>query len=493
MERRTFIQGAALIAASPLSAIADDALGNVKPEPAWTIGYRSVTTDSREADSVPIVGKIPEALRGTLYRNGPARHDRGSQRYHHWLDGDGMVQAYRVSDQGISHQAKYVHTDKYLAEEQAGRFTRMGYGTHFPDMEAPVNTDELNTANTSVLYLADELLALWEGGSAFRIQPGTLNTLGKKNWRSDLAGVPFSAHPKIEPDGTLWNFGAVGNANLLVLYRISAKGELQKAEAIPVPQLPMVHDFVVTEKHLVFLLHPFKVDPQKLAQGKSIGESYVWEPQKGLRVLTIAKDDWSKRRFYETESGFVYHFGNAWEDKQGVIRLSCMLAGDDILFQRGFDNMQGKYTYVPGARITLMKIDPNTGKVSVEQMPEDAEFPSIDSRHVGRHYQQLVNISRSPDKRTFGFDRVQRRNVETGSLDFYQYGAEFVLEEHLLVPDLSSGKEGAGWIVGSALDTKKQATVLSVFDAMALHNGPIAQAYLPYAMPMGIHGQFVRA
>ncbi|HEY9741210.1 MAG TPA: carotenoid oxygenase family protein, partial [Coleofasciculaceae cyanobacterium] len=37
---------------------------------------------------LPILsGKIPEGLRGSLYRNGPGRLERGGVRVGHWFDG----------------------------------------------------------------------------------------------------------------------------------------------------------------------------------------------------------------------------------------------------------------------------------------------------------------------------------------------------------------------------------------------------------------------
>jgi carotenoid cleavage dioxygenase len=237
MGRRGFLQSlAAASVVSPIASYAAEAMGLAASppgsNPAWSLGFRSIDQDELNAGLLSIEGKLPQALRGALYRNGPARYERGRLRYHHWFDGDGMAQAYRFTDQGISHHAKYIHTEKYRAEEKAGKFTRAAFGTIFPGIPSPPSADSVNVANISMLVHADELLALWEGGSAYRLNLDTLQALGKKTWREDLAGAPFSAHPKVDPDGTLWNFGAIGQNDLLVLYRISPRGVLQKAEAI---------------------------------------------------------------------------------------------------------------------------------------------------------------------------------------------------------------------------------------------------------------------
>src|ERR1017187_5867100 len=84
----------------------------------WTVGYRSMDTDRISGEAL-MTGRLPAGLRGTLFRNGPARHERGGQRYGHRWDGDGMVQRFSFSDRGVSHLGQYVHTEKYVAESES--------------------------------------------------------------------------------------------------------------------------------------------------------------------------------------------------------------------------------------------------------------------------------------------------------------------------------------------------------------------------------------
>ena len=46
------------------------------------------------------------------------------------------------------------------------------------------------------------------------------------------------------------------------------------------------------------------------------------------------------------------------------------------------------------------------------------------------------------------------------------------------------------WLLGTTFDARRQATVLNVLDAAHVADGPIAQAVLPYALPLGFHGNF---
>ena len=48
------------------------------------LGWQGVRTDRLEC-TARIEGRLPEALRGTFYRNGPAVHERFGMRYQHLL------------------------------------------------------------------------------------------------------------------------------------------------------------------------------------------------------------------------------------------------------------------------------------------------------------------------------------------------------------------------------------------------------------------------
>src|SRR5262245_19811747 len=142
MNRRQFLLGSAAAAASALLP----RLGRPAGEDAWAKGFADglrrdpylrgfagISEDALVTRKLSLDGVLPAALRGTFYRNGPARYERAGLRYHHWFDGDGMVHAFRFTDDGISHVGRFVHTEKYLAETKAGKFLLPAFGTRFPD------------------------------------------------------------------------------------------------------------------------------------------------------------------------------------------------------------------------------------------------------------------------------------------------------------------------------------------------------------------------
>ena len=239
----------------PLTSSSADALN-----PAL-LGWRSVETDQLQC-TARIEGRLPAEMQGSFYRNGPAVHERFGLRYRHLFDGDGMVQAFRFDGRGVSHRARVLATPKLVREIEAGRRLFSGFATPVVDSAPVRRADDINTANNSVLDHHGELLALWEGGSASVLDRETLQWQRFKVWGEGLEGLPLTADPKVEPDGTLWAFGYnLVPVRALVLYHIAADGTVVKAQTLDPGPLGMVHDFVVTARHLIIAIPPLVYRP----------------------------------------------------------------------------------------------------------------------------------------------------------------------------------------------------------------------------------------
>lgn len=476
MNRRNFLTAAAVISGSaPLLARADGgAAGFLRQleKDRSLLAVRGVTGDLAPL-SATMIGRLPAALQGTLYRNGPGRNDRGSLRYRHWFDGDGLMHAWSLGAGTVSHQARFVRTTKYVAEERARAFKYAAFGTPSPERQPIESADSLNVANTSVMRLGDELLALWEGGSAWRLDPRTLESRGPKRWSEDLEGASFSAHPKVDPDGTVWNFGVVSTRKALVIYKIAATGALTKSALVELPFASMMHDFVVTERHLVFPMPSLAFDIDRMKAGQSFLDSHVWRPELGMPVLVVDKRDLSKRRWHQLPAGFNFHLGNAWEDTAGNISFDVALSADDKVLRSFGDLMRGEYRDGANPSLALVKL-PTAGEPVIERTGLSTEFPRIDPRLVGKRNRQLWSVARSPAKTGFGFDSVLGFDLDTGKTERFDYGNQVLAEEHLFVPDPAGRGERDGWLLGTSLDTQAGVTRLSVFDARSLSQGSIA-------------------
>ncbi len=452
---------------------------------------RGLSGESLDAQAV-IEGRLPAALNGRYFRNGPGLMQRGTQRYRHWFDGDGLVQAWTLADGRASHRARFVQTEKFRAEQQAGRFLLPAFGTAIPAQRPVRGPDSVNAANTSVLMQGDHLYALWEGGSAYELDPATLATRGVKTWAPELRGMPFSAHPKVEPDGTVWNFGTANGR--LVLYEIDAAGSVRRHAVLDDIVAPaMLHDFAVSQRHLVFLLAPIRLDMAAVRAGQSMLESMRWGGDQPTRVLVIAKSDFSHRRIFEMPAAQVFHFGNAWDDGR-LLRVDYVQGVPLPEFNAGAESMmRGERSGREVSTARLLEIDLQTGRLSLASRDEAVEFPVVDPRVVARRHRFVWYPTAVDTGARWGFNGLMRLNIETGARERFSFGNDVVVEEHVLVPRPGSTREGEGWLVGMGYDVKRRRSFFSVFDALRLADGPVALAWLPYWVPYGFHGKFQAA
>ena len=456
------------------------------------LGFASARGEQLAAPMTTRSGRLPPDLTGTLWRNGPAEHERFGHRYGHWFDGDGMVQDFTFSGTGVSHRARILDTPKRGRETRAGRRMLPAFGTLPPNSAGIDRPDDMNVANTSMLAHAGDLMALWEGGSALSVDPVTLAAGQFIEWSPELAGVPFSAHPRVEPDGTLWNIGfsPVPRPTLL-FFHIGRTGHLIKANIMPIEPLGMVHDFVVTARHLVLMLTPFVLEPDRFSTGRvSFLDAHVWRPDLATRVLAIEKDTLRLARRYELPPGFHFHHGNGWEE-DGTIRLDLCQAPDPEFVLNEFRAvMHGEWRFsstFPSYRHVVLK--PN-GAAQIEQVEQETtEFPRVDQRRIGLRHRMIFALTGAGTEGDWPFQRVARLEPDSGTVDSWSYPGHQLPEEHVFVP--RGEAEGDGWLLGPFLDVGRRVTGLNIFQAMHLADGPVWQGTLPYPLPVGLHGTFL--
>ena len=500
--RRRFNQGvlAALSAAASPFAWAK-AAGNQRAqaferalaERPWLSAYQSVAREEYQANARVTHGRYPEALAGSLYRNGPAKHEVEGFRYAHWFDGDGMLHRYHFDGERVSHRAKLIATHKVVAERQAKRPLYPTFGSVPPNASPVRSPDEMNVANISVLHHNDRLLALWEAGSPYEVDPETLATKGVYAFAPAMAGVPFSAHPRVEADGTLWNFGYFSSAGLIVLWHLDKQGKLVKAGKLALQDMSMPHDFVVTAKHIVLLLTPLHYHEDRPG---SFLDRHEWRPDQPTRIAIIDKNDFDRVQYAELPAQWVFHFSNAWEDAQGHIIFEGARTANPSTMTRSFKSiMSGQAS--EGAPPQLYQYSVNTRNQSAtERMIGETgvqyEFPAINPQRSCIKHSQITLLSGTTGHyaKHGEFNEVRQVDLARQTTEFHRYPEDQIPEEHIFVPRPNSSDEGDGWVIGTTHNWRAQRTEVNVFASGKLADGPIFVAELPYAIPLGLHGKF---
>lgn len=454
---------------------------------------------------LPIVeGALPRELAGTYYRNGPGRVSIGGQRYGHPFDGDGMVVRFHLDRGKVRYRNRYVRTREFVREERAGRMLYRGFGSQRPGgvLANAGRARFKNAANTSVLHHAGTLRALWEGGAPHRLDPRTLDTLGL----DDLGGLlrpeglaqrvlspelPFCAHPAIDPrTGELWGFGAVAGASpRIAVYRIGADGAPLERRFVSIPRLAFVHDFVLTERFLVFLIAPLAFDlPRAMLGLASPVASLRADPAAGTRVLVVPRAG-GEPRLLETRPGFVFHHVAGWDEGPRELVIDTLRmnrfegGGIDVLDPRALRALRPERT-VP----TRMIVDLARGRVHEEvRVDVDVELPTIDPRRRTRPVRVAYAVARPEGWSGLAHPAIARIDLASRDARLRDLAPDLP-GEPLYVPR-PGAPEGEGHLLTIVYRAREHRSELWVLDASDLST--VMRARLPHHVPPGFHGTFV--
>jgi all-trans-8'-apo-beta-carotenal 15,15'-oxygenase len=453
----------------------------------WTLGVADVDADLPLRPLSRISGRLPKGLAGTLYRNGPAKFRRGTSASGHWFDGDGLVRAYTMRPDGTaSFAARFVDTPKRRLETQLGKMVIPGFGTPARKGAVVTSADATNAANTSVLMSGGELLALWEAGSATAMDPISLETRGPKTFRPDLAQMPFLAHPRVEPDGRVWNLGLGGRS--AIIWRIGADGRLESAETIRMPRASYLHDFTATARHLVIVLQPWIQDSAKLP----FVDSLSWRPEQGTQILVIDKDDFSRQRIYELPSFAFFHMADAWEETDGTIRFDiCTEANPSFGASAARALVQGVHEKSPRPILAMIALSPD-GRATLQSSGVAAEFPRTDPRRAGLSRGLTAHVGSYRTDSPFA-QSIGLWDWKAGREDTHAFEGDHLVEEFVMVPKAGGSRERDSWLVGTTLNLKARATELHVLDAARVSAGPVATFRADVPLPVSFHGIFAAA
>ena len=481
MNRRSFLQVAvAGMAATALSSSL--ALGApVK----FARGLRSVPDRGMARRPLRLVaGKMPEGFSGTYYLNGPAKFERGNTQYDHWFDGDGKINAFRFGDEGATHEARFVETPKFKAEQKAGRFLYPGFDTFPPDPAPATKSDDINAANISVLPVGDQLWALWEGGSPTAVKRSDLSTEGLVTLGEGLEGVPFSAHPRVDPQGRIWGFGNSAFTSQLLLYELGPDGSLKRAKVLDDVPPSMVHDFTATEKHLIVGFAPFLIAGY---EGTYL-DRFTWHADKPRFYYVIDKESFEVTRRYELPAAFVFHHFNAWEEADGTIRFaSCAYEDGGFMTEEARDMMKGEpFSGKNEAEFEAITLYPD-GTHKVERDGIKAEFPVCDPRMAG-HRTESFHIGHGSGGNSFSNAYISR-GPDGAITGRWEAEADTHLGEHVAIPR----PDGKVWLIGTQFDSMRGRTLVSLFDGGNVSAGPMALWETPEVIPLPLHGAWVPA
>ena len=460
---------------------------------------RNVQNEYSDILLEPLYGSLPTLLRGVLYRNGPGRNENFGVPYGHPFDGDGLVLRFEFGETGIRYRNRFVRTREYEAEARAGRPLYRSFGTNLPG-GLRKNLARLrfkNAANTSVIRYRDSLLALWEGGLPHALDPRTLSTKAREDFDGTLQNhrssidrwlnpeLPFSAHPKTCPvTGDIFNFGmALGAKPRLYLYRLGPDGEIEK-HSLALPELSFVHDFVLTENHLLFILPRVSFDVPRTLAGLSTPVDSIKTQDRPGNLWVIDRQTFKVVSTASVPSGFIFHFSNGYEEGNEIMLEGCHMPRFPSAKETR-QLLEGQSTEFPKAQLTRYRLA--SGKISREPLePLPAELPEVDARFLTKKHRVTFYASSPLANPTPFLTRIVRRELTGKRVE--QDFAPNMVGEPVFVPHSADATEGSGHLLVMTHCASEERAELHILDAETLEKK--AGFALPHTVPPGFHGFF---
>lgn len=450
-----------------------------------------------------IDGALPPALTGTLFRIGPGKFEVGTTVLRTMFDADGMVSRFILDGSSVRFTNRYVRTQQFRDGLQSGPMRRPGITTQVPGKLLANLQLPANTANTNIVSLAGEMLALWEGGPPHRLDPDTLETLGTNDFKGKLGYVgAFSAHPKWDPvTGEMFNFGLdVFPTPRLRCYRVSPSGQLSQINSVTLWDMGWNHDFALTEKYLVFVLDPIRPNIGQLLRGKRFDESLEYQLTNGSTKFILVPRDGSKPIVIEHAPQTHIHVTNAFQDGADAVVEFVRYESLEFLRQSLHAAMGPKdhpnphhHLVVrewPDSHLVRFRISPS-GKITEEVVSQSAkiEFPQYDWRQSTRNHQ--ITYTAGTLERQGHYNGIFKFDHRTGAMTHCDFGKASVCEP-LFVPRHKDSAQDDGWLLAVNHDLVENRSQLVILDARDVEQGPLAVAHLTHHLPIGFHGTFTR-
>lgn len=425
---------------------------------------------------LPVTGTLPAHLDGRYLRNGPNPMGEVDPADHHWFLGAGMVHGVRLRD-GRAEWYRNRWVRSAAVAEALGEEPRPG----------PVHAGMDFAANTHVVGVGGRTFALVEAGSRPYELTDELDTVGPCDFDGTLPGG-YVAHPKRDPrTGELhavayfWGWGDRVQYSVL-----GTDARVRRTVDVEVPGGPMMHDFSLTDGHVVLYDLPVTFDLEKAGRGTL---PYSWNPDHPSRVGVLPRDgDGSDVRWFEVEPCYVYHPLNAYDDGDRIVL-------DVVRHPSTFRTDHNGPNEGP-SRLHRWTVDTAAGKVVEEVLDDRAqEFPRADERLTGRRhrYGYSVGLAEEGDRAyrdvAMGSSALLRHDLDAGRTEARSFGPGTEPAEFVFVPDGPDAAEDEGVLVGYVYDRATDRSDLVLVDAATLED--VARVHLPARVPQGFHGSWI--
>tara|TARA_Y100001968_G_scaffold58339_1_gene49361 strand:+ start:773 stop:2266 length:1494 start_codon:yes stop_codon:yes gene_type:complete len=474
----------------------------------WSSAYCNVEKELDQAELKLVKGSIPNQISGTFYRNGPGRLERGGQWVHHPFDGDGMIAAFQFKNGKVTLTNRFVRTKEWKEEEDCQKFLYRGvFGTQKEGgfLANAFDVRLKNIANTHVIKLGNDLLALWEASSPYSLNPYTLETNGLSNLKGVLKkGEAFSAHPRFDPghhkDPRMVSFGVnTGPKSTIRLMEFSTEGEtagsLLSDRKDSFNGFAFLHDFAITPNWAIFLQNAISFNPLPFLLGKKgAAQCLASKPNGSPKFLLIPRDcgkfAGESPKTINAPKGFVFHHLNAWEENEKIFIESIFY--DDFPSIGPEDNFRKvDFDLLPEGILKRCEINPYKNTFECSTLSEQCcEFAMVNPHFEGLKSRFSWMASAEKKKGNGPLQAIKKfDSFNNESISWSAAPRGFVSEPIFIPSEVSKTQEDNGWIISLVWNSIRNGTDLLILDSKDMSEKAILE--VPISIPHGLHGSWV--
>jgi len=446
-----------------------------------------------------VEGTIPDDLSGGFYATGPDPQyplAPGNIPF----DGEGHVRMFRIRNGRVDYRTRYAQTERYIAQDKARKALMPMYRN--PDLDDPAARGlSRSTANTHVINHKNMILALKEDSPPTALDLNTLETIDPVyTFDGELPREqPFTAHPKVcSTTGNMVAFGYEADgfgSDKVALFEIDKDGKKVWGTKIKVPYVGLLHDFAVTENHIMIFVIPLAIDYEQMKRG---GIHWSWQGDKKTHLGILRRyGDGKDLKWIEGPARSGTHTMGAFEDNGKIYFDSEISASNPFPFMPRKDS--SPHDFVAGVsyihRLSANLSGPNKGYGIEKMYPLIAPLPRQDDRYNTMPYRygfMGCPDPEQPDRSVAGacYARVDNQNR---TYELWNAGNMASLGEPVFAPKSVDAREGEGYLMGVVFHRDQGLrSDLVIFDAEHVGEGPIATVRLPVQASPQVHGWWVR-
>jgi carotenoid cleavage dioxygenase-like enzyme len=436
-----------------------------------------------------VEGKLPADLDGVFYRVGPDPQYPKPEKYAGDIpfDGEGHVSMFRIQNGHVDYRTRYAKNQRWKAQHEARRSLFGMYRNPTTDDPSVAGLSR-GTANTQLFVHHKKLLVLKEDSPPVYMDPWTLETRDDYyTFGGGLDSQTHTAHPKIDPlTGEYFGFGYEATGLLskdIFVFSADKTGQVNWSAKVQAPYAGMMHDFYVTQRHVILYLTNMVADENRIKAG-GVHFSYDSTAPCYLGVMRRGGDG-RDLKWFTGANLFCTHIMGGWSD------------GDRITVD--MDGGEGnQFPFFPSLHEPF---DPVKGTGYLRRFTVDLSRKSNDRYQTETIYPEITGILARQDDRYHtlpyrygylqGFGQKsgwwiidhQEKTTQLASVPDYSQS------EMTFVPRTKGAAEGDGYLIGIGSSQKEAGrSDLILFDTKHIAEGPVARVKMPFKCVGQVHG-----